>query len=287
MSDKQQTGGRGKEAEFWQAAARRAWVPLQARIDAMLMPLTRVLLAEADPRPGERVLDIGCGTGATVLELAERVGPDGYVLGLDVAEPMLERARERAAGRRQVELRLGDAATAPWPEEGFDLAFSRFGVMFFADPVAAFAHIRGALRPGGRLVFAAFRGLAENPWVAVPGAAARRLLPDMPAPGPEEPGQFAFADPIRVRRILETAGFHQLVFAPHDTTMQLAGPGPEVVAEAARFAAQLGPAGRALAEAPEEKRAEVREAIAGALGPLAGPEGIALGGAIWIVSARA
>ncbi|HYZ33803.1 MAG TPA: methyltransferase domain-containing protein, partial [Crenalkalicoccus sp.] len=149
---------------YWNGPAGRSWVAGQERMDATFAPLTEVALALAAPRPGERVLDIGCGCGGTLLALADRVGSAGEVLGLDVSAPMLARAAERAAGLPQVRTALGDAAAHPLPPAHFDLGFSRFGVMFFRGPVGAFRHIRAALRPGGRLVFICWRALAENDW---------------------------------------------------------------------------------------------------------------------------
>ncbi len=275
-----------QQADYWNHVAGQTWVALQARLDRLFAPLTEVAIEHAAPRPGERAIDIGCGCGATVLELARRVGPGGHVLGVDISAPMLAVARERAAeaGLAQATLTRADMATHAFAPGDFDLAFSRFGVMFFDDPPAAFANLRRALKPSGRLVFACFRAPAENLWVTVPFAATKHLLPPTPPPGPEEPGQFAFADPDRVRRILTAAGFHDIELARHDPAMRMAGPGG--AAEAAAFSIQLGPAARALIGAPEALRTAVREALEAEYRRHDGPDGIILSGAIWIVSAK-
>jgi SAM-dependent methyltransferase len=281
-----QTTPNAQQVEYWNSAAAQTWVKLQTRLDQLFHPLTQVALEHTAPRPGDRVIDIGCGCGATVLELARRVGPGGHVLGVDLSGPMLDLARKRAAeaGFTQTTLVQTDMSTYGFAPQDFDLAFSRFGVMFFADPVAAFANLRGALQPSGRLVFVCFRPLAENAWIREPLAAAQHLLPPSPLPGPEEPGQFAFADPERVRRILLEAGFRDIVFTKHDPVMQLAGPGGAM--QAAELASQIGPIARALIDAPESLRTAVRDALVAAFRRHDGPDGIALPGANWIVAAR-
>ena len=200
----------------------------------------------APPQPGERVLDIGCRPGTTVLELAKRVGPGGHVLGADVSEPSVARARERiaAAGLRHAEVIVADASVHPFPPDSFELTFSRFGIMFFSDPVAAFANVRRAMKPGGRLALAVFRPGSEKLWPNAPLEAVRDLLPPIPAPGPEEPGPFSWADPARVHRILGGAGFSEVSLTPLDPEIQLAGPKGE--AEAADFVMVMGPLVRVL-----------------------------------------
>jgi SAM-dependent methyltransferase len=196
---------------------------------------------------------------------------------------MLNLARRRAteAGYSQATLIEADLATYGFPSQSFDLAFSRFGVMFFADPVAAFANLRAALKPGGRLVFACFRPLAENRWVLEPLTAVQHLLPPSPAPGPEEPGQFAFADPDRVRRILTAAGFHDVTLTGHDPDMKLGD-----AKQAADMSSQIGPIARALMGAPESLRTAVLEVLATAYRRFDGPDGVTLPGANWIVAAK-
>jgi SAM-dependent methyltransferase len=278
-----QTTPNAQQVEYWNSPAAQTWVRLQTRLDRLFHQLTLVALEQAAPQPGERAIDIGCGCGATVLELAGRVGPGGHVLGVDLSEPMLDLARKRtaAAGYTQVTLERADMATYGFTPHSFDLAFSRFGVMFFDDPVAAFANSHGALKSTGRLVFACFRSMAENPWVLEPLKAVQHLLPSSPPPGPEEPGQFAFADPDRVHRILQAAGFRDIRFARHDPVMQLGD-----MAQATEFACQIGPIGRALIGASENLRAAVRDALAAAYRQHDGPDGINLSGGNWIVAAR-
>lgn len=285
MPNAQPGDSNADQIAYWNGPATAPWIAHQARIDALLQGLTRVALDRAAPQPGESVLDIGCGTGTTVLELAARVGPEGRVLGIDVSEPMLARARERiaAAGLAQVRVELADASTHGFTPESFDLGFSRFGVMFFEDPPTTFAHIRQALKPSGRLVFTAFRSLTENAWVRVPLEAARPFLPPMEPPQPDAPGQFAFADPGRVRDILEAAGFRDVVLTPHDPAMALAGPGE--AEEAAAFSTKMGPVARILRERPDLAE-PARKAMAEVYRQHDGPQGIVLPAAIWIVSAR-
>jgi SAM-dependent methyltransferase len=287
MADQQPGTPNAREVQYWNSAHTRAWADEYEAIDRLLAGVTRVALDHAAPKLGERVIDIGCGSGTTVLELAARVGPSGYVLGADVSKPSVEKARERiaAAGVHQAEIMLCDASTHMFPVNSSDLIFSRLGVMFFADPVAAFANIRKALKHNGRLALAVFRTLQENKWATAVLAAVRHLLPPITPPGPEEPGQFSWGDAARVRRILETAGFQDVAVTPHDPAMPLAGRGG--AAEAASFMLRVGPVVRATGDASENQRKEVRAALEAFFQNHEGPLGIVIQGAIWIVTARA
>ncbi|MDN3563233.1 class I SAM-dependent methyltransferase [Paeniroseomonas aquatica] len=278
-------GPNAAQAAYWNGPSTRAWATHHARIDARFAPVLARALDRAAPRPGARVLDIGCGSGTSTLALAERVGPQGAVLGLDIAADSVAVAERRiaAAGLAQARVMLADAATHPFAPAGFDLLFSRFGVMFFLDPVAAFGHIRGALKPGAAVVLAAFRSPAENAWATGPVAAVRHLLPPAIPPGPEEPGQFAFADPARVQRILLGAGFRDVALEAADLPMRLGAD----AAEAADFAMTIGQASRAAAGLPEAARAAVREGIAAFYQAHDSAAGVVMPAAIWLVTATA
>ncbi len=275
------------QAAYWNEEAGPRWVAAQERMDTLFAPLTEAALDHAAPQPGERVLDIGCGCGATVLALAASVRATGSVLGVDISRPMLARAAERMAalGLGQARLLLADAATHDFAPGSADLVFSRFGVMFFEDPVAAFANLRGALAPGGRVVFVCWQKLADNPWFLVPLSAARAHLPSQPPADPDAPGPFAFADPERVRRILGSAGFSVVRIEPHETAMRLGG-ADELEQEADR-AIEIGPVIRLLADADQRVRGAVRTAIRDALAAYVQPEGITLSGRVWFVAANA
>jgi cyclopropane fatty-acyl-phospholipid synthase-like methyltransferase len=287
MTDRQAGSPNTREVEYWNSAHTRAWAEEHEAIDRLFAGLTQVALNLAAPQRGERVIDIGCGSGTTVLELASRVGSSGYVLGADVSKPSVEKARERiaAAGVRQAEITLCDVSTHIFPANSFDLVFSRFGVMFFAEPVATFTNIRKAMKPDGRLALAVFRTPQENKFATAPLAAVRHILPPITPPGPEEPGEFSWADAARVHRILESAGFQDVSLTPHDPVMPVAAPGG--AAEAANFMFRVGPVVRAMSDASEQQRKEVRAALEAFFRSHEGPQGVVLPGAIWIVTARA
>lgn len=273
------------QREFWNGEATRRWVIEQARIDRLMSNVTEAALAAAAPKPGESVVDVGCGTGTTTLRIAEAVGPGGQVLGVDISEQQLSLARQRvaAAGVTQVQLVLDDAATHAFGPNSFDLCFTRFGVMFFADPVAAFRNIRSAMKPSGRLLLAVFRSGSENPWTTASVVAIRHLVPPPPALGPEEPGQFSWSDPARVRRILDGAGFNNVVLTPLDLSLNL---GADAV-EAAEFATFIGQGARLLHGQPDETRQAARVAFEAFFKQYEGPNGVSLPGALWLISARA
>jgi SAM-dependent methyltransferase len=273
------------DAAYWNSPATRVWATGHARIDAIFAPVLAAALDAAAPRPGERVIDIGCGSGTSVLALAEAVGPGGRVLGADIATESVAVARRRIAeaGLAQAAVLLGDAGSHPFPPGGFDLLFSRFGVMFFDQPVAAFRNLRAALRPGGRFCAAAFRAAAENPWVTTPAAALRPLVPSPPPAEPDAPGQFGWAREAHVRAILNGAGFTDITLAPRDLRFRLG----DDAAGAAEVAMSIGQGARALLGADAATREAARAALEACFRPHEGPEGVALGAAIWIITARA
>jgi len=277
----------GGGAEFWNSPATRPWAEQHERQDRALAGLAEAALGLAAPLPGERVLDVGCGAGTTVLALAARVGPSGHVLGADISQQSIARASERiaAAGLPQAEAICADVASRQFGPGSFDLVFSRLGVMFFNDPTAAFANVHRAMKPAGRLALAVFRPASENPWPNAPLASVSHLLPPMPPPGPDEPGMFSWADPARVQQILTGAGFREVSLTPVDLDYQLAGAGG--AADAADFALLFGPLTRILPGLSTERREAVRSALEGFFQDLVTPQGVALPAAWWVVRARA
>jgi len=216
-----QTGNDGQIA-YWNGPQGKIWAQEQEKRDRDHAPMTEAGIALAAPKPGERVLDIGCGSGTTTLKLAAGVAPAGEAVCIDISAPMLSVARRRGAevnaAARFIEADATDYAFEP---ESFDLAFSQFGVMFFADPAASFRNIHSAMKKGGRLVFVCWRHTFENPWSAVPEAAARPFLPP-PAPvSPDAPGRYSFANPDRVKSVLLQAGFHGIAIEKFDTRIHL------------------------------------------------------------------
>ncbi|MGO1080120.1 class I SAM-dependent methyltransferase [Inquilinus sp. CA228] len=268
---------------YWNEAGGSVWVEMQDRFDQMTAPFSRRVVEALAPKAGERLLDIGCGSGGSTLDLARRVGPGGQVLGVDISVPMLDLARRRAAeaGLGNVRFVEADAQTARLEPPGFDGLFSRFGVMFFDDPATAFSNLYGALRPGARLAFVCWRSMAENGWATVPLAAALRHLPPLPPPVPGAPGAFAFADPDRIRGILGRAGFSGIGVTAFDTK---AGVGD--LDQTLALVLRSGPVGALLRE-HEDKRDTVAAAVREALAPHQTADGVLLDTAAWIVTATA
>lgn len=266
-----------EQVAFWNGPGGQGWLAAYGRIERSLADINRDVLAFAAVQPGERVLDVGCGTGDTTAALA---GIADSVLGVDISEPLV--AAARAKNIVNATFLVADAATHAFEPGSFDLVFSRFGVMFFGDPVVAFANLRRALKPTGRLAFVCWRTPQENPWGLVPLQAARPFLPPMPRPGPEDPGQYSFGDRTRVERILEESGFVDTRLEPLDRPIWMGSDVAEVVANADRF----GPMARAFAETPPDQAARAKAAIAEAVAPHATAEGVRMPGACWLVSAR-
>jgi SAM-dependent methyltransferase len=271
-----------QQATLWNTDSGHTWVEMNAVLDRMLAPFEAKLTADAFPGPGRRVLDIGCGAGATTLAMARRLGPEGHALGVDISEPLVAAARARAAAENlPASFVCADAQTHPFEPGAVDAAISRFGVMFFDDPVAAFANIRGALVSGGRLSFIAWRSPLENPFMLSAAAALAPLLPPQPPPEPAAPGQFAFADGERVRGILAASGWSGAAVSPLDL------PGEVSEADLMAFAGRLGPAGRALQDADAATKVKAVEALKAAYAPYV-TDGVArFATACWWVTATA
>ena len=252
-----------EQAEFWSGVA-PAWIELQAQFERIGGPPGRLAIDRLALGPGQRVLDVGCGLGPTTLALAARVGDAGEAVGVDISEEMLAAARRNAEreGVANVRFVLADAQEDDLGPARFDAAFSRFGVMFFADPVAAFTNIRGSLREGGLLVFVCWQTVFDNEWALLPGMAAMSVVGALPMPGPDEPGPFSLADPDKVRSVLGAAGFGHVEIEPHnDVIVESEDRIPDVVEATVR----MGPAREALRDAPPETRDQVRRAVEDAL----------------------
>jgi SAM-dependent methyltransferase len=273
-----------EQIEFWNGTAAERWVREQDGMDRALGPFGLAAMERLAPAAGEGIVDVGCGSGHTLLQLAERVGSGGRVLGVDPSRPLLERARERTRHLRQVELCEGDAASLslPGPLHGL---FSRFGVMFFADPAQAFSSLRAQLEPGARLSFVCWQPLADNAWSAVPLSVACSVLGEAPVPpDPTAPGPFAFASPVRVNGVLRDAGWHHVEIEAFRTSVLMSSEGAE---SAVNFMVQLGPVSRLLAQRSEEQRTAVRQRLTEHFQPSLRDGRLELEGAAWLVSARA
>jgi SAM-dependent methyltransferase len=271
------------QADYWNRTAGQRWRDRQEEQDLVLRPVSDLLIATADAKSGDRIIDIGCGCGDTTIDFATRVTPGGEVLGLDISEPMLARARERAQNGLPARFVLADATVHDFEPEWADLAVSRFGVMFFADPARSFANLRKGLKRGARLVFACWREAKQNPWMMLPLREARKHAPPLPETNPEDPGPFAFADDARVRRILSAAGFADVAVTARDLDIDVAiGRGLDA---AVASALGIGPTSRILDGQPEAVRAAATSDIRKALAERAQGNSVPLGGAVWIVTA--
>ncbi|WP_213741007.1 class I SAM-dependent methyltransferase [Bradyrhizobium sp. dw_411] len=270
---------------YWNGPGGKRWADRQQAQDILLKPIADALIDRARPKAGERIIDVGCGNGATSVAFAREVGPSGHVLGIDVSGPMLALARASAPGDLPVDFALADATVYPFDPASFDLLASRFGVMFFAEPSRSFANLRKALRPSGRLAFACWRAPRDNPFFMAPLQAVYKHVPKLPQQGPEDPGPFSFASEARVQRILGEAGFTGIAMEPLHLALDVAnGRGLDA---AVQGALEIGPASRALEGQPAELRAAATDSIREALAAFAKGETVPLPASIWIVTARA
>jgi SAM-dependent methyltransferase len=275
------------QAEYWNSESGRRWIACQEALDQRFVPLTELLITRARVRPGECVVDVGCGTGATTLHLAGAVGAYGSVLAVDISDPLLAVARRRLMqdGHTNVRLVLGDAQVHRFERASYDLVISRFGVMFFEDPIRAFRNLLGALRPGGRLAFVCWRPLEDNPWFALSlEVGIEKLGPPEPKPA-RAPGPLALAEPDYIDEILSAAGFAGVQIEPVDTWL----PGAGSAREEAELASQVGPLARLLRErdADAAMRELLIEELAGRLIPCLTADGMRLPARLHLVTAAA
>ncbi|MBR1206310.1 MULTISPECIES: class I SAM-dependent methyltransferase [unclassified Bradyrhizobium] len=274
--------GEDEQAKLWNGAAGRAWVETRDVLEGMFKPLEELLVRAVADAGASHVLDIGCGTGATTFAVAHVLGPQGHCTGIDISEPMIAVARDRAEREGwPADFICADAQTHGFAPASFDIIISRLGVMFFADPVQAFANLRRAARPGAALRFIAWRAAAENPFMTTAERAARPLLPDLPARRPDAPGQFGFADRNRVARILEDSGWGAIAIEPVDVALRF--PASELI----RYVSWLGPVGTMLRGMEEPRRAQVIETVRGAFDRYVHGNEIRFTAACWMVAARA
>ncbi|WP_031487179.1 class I SAM-dependent methyltransferase [Streptomyces bicolor] len=271
-----------EQAVRWNGPAARGWVGAQALLDRVLEPFEELLLEAVPAGRGGRVLDVGCGTGGTTVAVARRLGPGGHCVGVDISEPMITAARSRAERESApASFIRADAEDHPFEPAAFDAVISRFGVMFFSDSVRAFANLRRAARDEAGLRFIVWRGPAENPFMTTAERAAAPLLPNLPARRPDGPGQFAFADPDLIHRILAASGWTGIDIRPVDVPCTL--PERELVG----YFTRLGPVGQVLPEVDERTRARVVETVRAAFEPFVHGPDVRFTGACWLVDARA
>lgn len=279
------TGPNSAQIEYWNNVVGDRWTARLDRQDKMLAPLGEAAMAAADIGAGQRVIDIGCGCATTTLELAQRVGPTGHVLAIDVSTPMLELAHQRIAdaGLRNIAIENQDAAAFAFAPQSFDRAYSRFGVMFFADPVVAFTNIRSGLVSGGRLAFVCWQPLDRNPWMMNTIEVAGRYLERPAPPPPNAPGPFAFRDAARVHEILSAAGFVNIQTVAHDEALAFEADVPATL----DTLVQQGPMSEAIEAAPAAVREQIRADLAAVTERYLTDDGVRIDSASWIVSADA
>ena len=278
-------GTNAEQRRNWNELSGPAWVAESEQIGAQIRPYGVPALARLQLAAGHRVLDVGCGGGETTLALGEGVGPTGSVVGVDVSRPLLDHAlgMAQSAGITNVSFALADAQTAELPEASFDRLFSRFGVMFFQDPQAAFTNLRKALKKDARMSFVCWRGAKENPWLSLTLAAVAKHV-ELPRPDPDAPGPMAFANEARTRGILEGAGFREVAFELFEAPMNLGG-GLSGLDETVDFMTRIGPAAGALRQASPEVRPAAIAAMREAVRPYHGAAGVVMPASVWLVTA--
>ena len=268
---------------FWNGLAGRKWTDFQETLDDTFAPVLQRLTAQSAIKPGERVIDIGCGCGATAIELGRMVGGSGEITGVDISSDMLARARDRTPPGLPVSYLQADATNHVFAPGHADILFSRFGVMFFNAPEIAFRNLNSALAPGGRVVFSCWRVPRENPFFIAGLQEAYKFVPRLPELGPEDPGPFSFASEERVKRILGAAGFTAISLAPFDADLDLAG--GRGLDHGVTVALSIGPVSRALEGQPQDKVDATAAAIHTMLARHRDGDSVLLKGAMWIVTA--
>lgn len=271
-----------EQIALWNDTAGRAWVETQQTLDAVLAPFEKRLVAAVAESKAQRVLDVGCGTGSTTLAIARQIGRKGTAVGVDISEPMIALAKQRAAAESAPpRFIVADAQAYAFDDASFDMVVSRFGIMFFDDPVRAFANLRRATAAGGTLEVIAWRSPTENPFMTAAERAAAPFVPDMPPRKPDEPGQFAFADRSRVYSILEKSGWADIHVEPIDVECAL----PK--RELELYITRLGPLGRILPQLDEKTQSRVVEAVRAAFDPYVHGNEVRFTAACWTIGARA
>ncbi|MBZ9680835.1 MULTISPECIES: class I SAM-dependent methyltransferase [unclassified Mesorhizobium] len=272
-----------RQAALWNDASGKAWVEMQPILDEILAPLERLVVDAGYPREGGNVLDIGCGAGATTLAMARRVGNNGRCVGLDISQPLVALATERTQAEEvaNASFEVGDAQTYAFESGRFDAVVSRFGIMFFDDPVAAFSNIRQAARRGGKLAFVAWRSPAENDFMTTAARAAAPFLPTAPAPDPDAPGQFAFADGAKVKRILEASGWSSIDVRQANLPCKIAE------GDLMMYATRLGPLAAALREVDQATAEKIITVLPAAFAPFVKDGQARFNAACWLVTALA
>jgi len=281
MNDSEQIDGGGQTA-LWNGGAGQGWVAMQDLIDRLYRPFEDLLVDDVATVSRGAVLDVGCGTGGTTVAVARRLGLDSRCTGVDISEPMIAAARARVErDGTPARFIVADAQAYPFEPASVDTIMSRFGVMFFDDPVRAFANLRRAATDDGSLRCITWRSAAENPFMTAAERAAAPLLPDLPPRRPDGPGQFAFADEGRVHRILQESGWVDCEIRPIDLECTL--PEKDLVT----YLSRLGPVGLILQDADDRTRARVIEAVRPAFDPYVHGADVRFTAACWLVGARA
>lgn len=272
-----------EQAARWNESSGPIWVEMQEVLDRTYAAFEKRLVEDGFPGERGRVLDIGCGAGATTIAMARRLGPQGLCLGVDISAPLIAAAKERAAREQLAAVRFleADAQTYSFEPRSFDAVISRFGVMFFDDPAAAFANLRRAARPHATLTFIAWRSPADNEFISSLPHAVERFLPPMPAMDPDAPGQFAFANSQRVRTILQSSGWTDVRIEPMDVLTTI------IAKDLLAYVTKLGPIGLALKSADDSTRASVVAALHAAISRHVEQGVVRFTSACWLVMARA
>ena len=278
-----------EQKEYWNGSVGEQWAAQDDTMARILAPVAELLLQDPRVASATRALNIGCGGGSETCLLATAMGGESRVTGIDISEPLVAVARNRLAAQPElagrVDFRVADASNGDLGGSDYDLMFSRFGVMFFDDPVGAFTHLRGSAAAGGQLLFACWQALAQNPWVAAPLQAALTILPPPPRPDPNAPGPFAFADAARTTSILKDAGWSDVAIRPE--TIHLVWDSEGDLMANTREMLKVGPVGRLIMEAEPDVREQVFEVTAKALEPFADGSHLRVPGNIWVVTATA